>query len=300
MATKPKNQSPLWTALATVAVVFTGAIILLLGGTQRASAQEAGQMTGTCNGAQVTGTPEQVASSLALLGCGSGTAAAPATGGTVVSGANTCKVNTGANLRAQADANSTRVGGATAGTVLQIISVHSNWLQTTSGWIYSPLCTMVPPSEWTPPADNCSATAKILPNDDKVDTIIGERGETIQVTILSSGDLCDPYRVIWDGVRIRQDRLPKEGERRSFEADFQGWWAGAATWAGVSCLLETDHDKNSATPRLAVFDRAGRTVGSTHGTQVFDLMDSGWYMAVCQGTLNPGFTVIRPTDGWTR
>lgn len=285
-----------WVAILA-ALMFLLAALPAAASPLDAPAQQAATVTGTCNGISIMGAPAAVAAALAALGCTTQPAVAPVA---VRAGSNTCRVNVAsAYLRSGPGTSFTPIGSARDGQVLNVVDAQANWLLTTSGWISAPLCTMVPPSVWVAPSGTCEQTSRILPNGDKIDVIKGERGEDIQVTILSSGPLCDPYRVIWDGVRIRQDKLPEEGKRQPFERDWTGWWDGAATWAGVSCLLEQDMDMNPDTPRLAVFDREGRVVGTTHGTQVFDLQAGGWYMSVCSGTFNPGFTVIKPVDAWT-
>ena len=274
-----------------LAAFLIAAIVLLLGVGQSAHAQETGQVTVTCNGASITGAPEQVAATAAAMGCGS--TAAPATVAIGVAGeSNTCRVTTGSNLRSGPGTTFAVVGSARAGQILAVTADQptGGWTKLANGqWIWAGGCHYIPPSEYVAPQE-CHATVNAA--GDQVDWIAGERGERIDVTILNTTeDLCEDYRVIWDGAAIRQDRLPPEGSRVSFERDFQGWWTGPAYFAGISCKLEVDHDKNGVTPRIAVFDREGRTVGSSHGVQIFNMEAGAWYMAVCTGTDNPGFRI---------
>lgn len=265
-------------------MAFALAIMIIISNANVASAQ-------SCNGVPLVGPPEQVAKILEGCSDAAREVTVPEGAVAVAAGDNTCRVvDGGANLRSGPGTTYTKNGSASGGQILKVESASGSWLKLTDGnYIYGQLCPQIPPSVYE--KDDCY-NAQVLSNGDKIAFITGENGEEIQVTVLNTTtDLCAEDNVVWDGAAIRQPWLAPEGQRHPFEVDFAGWWDGAAYFAGISCKLEIDHDKNGATPRLAVFDRDGQTVGYSHGTQIFDMEAGAWYMTICTGTENPGFRI---------
>jgi len=294
------------------------AIVLLLGGTQHASAQEAGQVTVTCNGASITGAPEQVAAAAAALGCGSSSTAAPATPVGVAGQPNTCRVTTNSNIRSGPNTSYAVLGGARTGKILAVADDQptAGWTKLANGWyIWGEGCQMVPLTIETAPRACNAYTRDDGFNMDRA--ISATDGNPYDVTIVStlptnpdgSLNFCYRYRTVQDGHEssIINDQIPMPG----MKGDAPEWsdftflsndWSSAqyAYYSGVAGRLWIDDDKDPSTPMKAVLDVEGKQVQYTeNGVQYFTPIIGGWYAYQCRNCAQHwGFRLDR--QPWTR
>lgn len=291
--------------IAIAATLLAVALSFFLSWAYPVHAQDAAPAaTDTCAGVTVTGTQETVNAAMARLGC---TYVAPQTPSGIGQD-NTCRVTVGAGYTSANVRSGPGTSYSLAGTVakdarLEVLGHNPSGTWTkfkfegAEGWIYSPLCEMVPDTIETAPR---TCNAYLRADGFQMDWAFDENGTKYDVTILNtaptnadgSRNLCWPYRVIQDGAgsSIINDRLPQPPGSRTDAPEIVDWtflgddWEGVqyAYYSGIAGRLLIDKDKSGPGGYEAVFDVNGQVVQfSENGEQKFVPVVGGWYAYQC-------------------